>query len=60
MRNENEKSFAELAEFLIDVLMTAPFLVKWKFRGAMPLNFHVGVGICLISRPLQTNSILFF
>ena len=29
------------AEFLIDVLMTAPFLVKWKFRGAMPLNFHV-------------------
>ena len=41
MRNKNEKSFAELAELLIDVLMTAPFLVKWKFRGAMPLNFHV-------------------
>ena len=41
MRNKNEKSFAEIAEFLIDVLMNATFLVKWKFRGAMPLNFHV-------------------
>ena len=46
------KDGIDFAEFLIDVLMTAPFLVKWKFRGAMPLNFHVGVGICLISIPL--------